>query len=157
MPDILLFSTFSKFTVVKVKNASASLLGENGQNFRSLGWLVFEISVKMWIPIVTGCLRPTIAFRPDTTVVCHIIRKEFIAGALWAQLKLLATHNFLPPNLWSAQYNCIQCIQCTVYSLYVLCVYQDLSHDGILAGRPGAWLVKTNCFICRQSQNLKKA
>ena len=35
---------------------------------RALGWLVFEISVEMWIPIVTGCLMPTIAFRPDTTV-----------------------------------------------------------------------------------------
>ena len=32
-------------------------------------------------------------------------------------------------------------------------IYQDLSYDEILAGRPGAWLVKNICFICMQSQN----
>ena len=31
-------------------------------------------------------------------------------------------------------------------------VYQDLSYGGILACRPGAWLVKKICFICMQSQ-----
>ena len=42
----------------------------SGTNFRSLGCLVFEISDEMWTPIVTltSCLRPTIAFQPDTTV-----------------------------------------------------------------------------------------
>ena len=35
-------------------------------------------------------------------------------------------------------------------------LYQDLSYDEILAGRPEAWLVKKICIICMQSQNLKK-
>ena len=35
-------------------------------------------------------------------------------------------------------------------------IYQDLNYVGILAGRPGAWLVKKICFICMQSQNFKK-
>ena len=35
-------------------------------------------------------------------------------------------------------------------------IYQDLSYDGILAGRPGAWLGKKICFVCMQSKNFKK-
>ena len=35
-------------------------------------------------------------------------------------------------------------------------LYQDLRQGEILAGRPGAWLVKKKCFKCMQSQNLKK-
>ena len=35
-------------------------------------------------------------------------------------------------------------------------LHQDLSYDGILAGLPGAWLVKKICFICMQSHNFKK-
>ena len=38
-----------------------------------LGWLVFEISVIMWILIVTGYLWPTIAFWPDTNVGCFLL------------------------------------------------------------------------------------
>ena len=33
---------------------------------------------------------------------------------------------------------------------------QDLNYDESLSGRPGAWLVKKNIFICMQSQNFKK-
>ena len=33
---------------------------------------------------------------------------------------------------------------------------QDLSNGEILAGRPGAWLVKKRKFICMQSQNFQK-
>ena len=29
--------------------------------------MIFEILFKMVIPIITGCLRPTIAIRPDIT------------------------------------------------------------------------------------------
>ena len=31
----------------------------------------------------------------------------------------------------------------------------DLSYGEILAGRPGAWLVKQICFICMQSKKSK--
>ena len=39
--------------------------------------------------------------------------------------------------------------------LLVVALHQDLSYDEILAGRPGAWLVKKICFICMQLQNFK--
>ena len=42
------------------------------QNCMCLGWLVFKISVEIYIPIVTGSLSPTIAFRPDTPVNRYI-------------------------------------------------------------------------------------
>ena len=35
-------------------------------------------------------------------------------------------------------------------------IYRDLSYGEILAGRPGAWLVKKIWFICMQSQIFKK-
>ena len=35
-------------------------------------------------------------------------------------------------------------------------LYRDLSYGEILAGRPGAWLVKKIYFICMQSKKLKK-
>ena len=34
--------------------------------------------------------------------------------------------------------------------------YQDLSYGEILAGRPGAWLLKKIRFIYMQSQNFKR-
>ena len=42
------------------------------------------------------------------------------------------------------------------WKLSVCEIYQDLSYDDSLSGRPGAWLVKKIFFICMQSQNLKK-
>ena len=39
----------------------------------------------------------------------------------------------------------------------IFTLHQDLSYGDILAGRPGAWLVKKKKkFICMQSQNFKK-
>ena len=38
----------------------------------------------------------------------------------------------------------------------LVCIYQDLSYDESLSGRPGAWLEKKIFFICMQSQILKK-
>ena len=35
-------------------------------------------------------------------------------------------------------------------------LYQDFSYGEILAGRPGAWLVKNIFSICMQSQNFKQ-
>ena len=43
---------------------------------------------------------------------------------------------------------------------WILCLKvklnQDLSYDGILAGRPGAWHMKKICNICMQSQNFER-
>ena len=38
----------------------------------------------------------------------------------------------------------------------IVCVYQDLSYDGILTGRPGAWPVKKNIFCMYAITKLKK-
>ena len=79
--DIPHFSAFSKFTLVNVRmcslwhawcrfgNFSVLILGDlvfltNGQNFRCLGWLVFEISMCY----CNRGLRLKNTFRADTTV-----------------------------------------------------------------------------------------
>ena len=49
------------------------------------------------------------------------------------------------------RYSCL-----TVFRFVDILIYQDLSFGEILAGQPGAWLVKTICFICMKSQNFKK-
>ena len=40
--------------------------------------------------------------------------------------------------------------------VHIFPFYQDLIYGKILAGRPEAWLVKQNIFLCMQSQNFKQ-
>ena len=41
--------------------------------------------------------------------------------------------------------------------MYIFSFYldQDLIDGEFLAGQPGAWLVKNNCFICMQGPHIK--
>ena len=70
-------------------------------------------------------------------VAIRLLNLQWLSGSLLTKVLYLLKHSEAPVN-----------------KRHLL--YQYLSYGGILAGRPGAWLVTKICFICMQSQISKR-